>query len=150
VQTNVRIGALPLLHVVDGTEIPRWLKPSRTPGERHRTRGEGRGAVVLDSPAMSAKITREDVAHVAALARLDVTDDELDRFTKQLDAILEHAASVESLEIEGVQPTYHPLPLINVFRDDVVRESLDRDSVLSQAPAAEDGRFRVSRILDSE
>ncbi|MCB0975556.1 MAG: Asp-tRNA(Asn)/Glu-tRNA(Gln) amidotransferase subunit GatC [Actinobacteria bacterium] len=99
---------------------------------------------------MSAKITREDVAHVAALARLDVTDDELDRFTKQLDAILEHAASVEALDIDGVKPTYHPLPLVNVFRDDVVRPSIERDAVLSQAPEAEDGRFRVTRILDAE
>ena len=96
---------------------------------------------------MAERITRADVAHVARLARLDVTDDELDRFTEQLGAVLEHAADVEALDTAGVEPTAHPLPLENVLRDDVVRPSLDRDEVLGQAPAAEEGRFRVPRIL---
>ena len=96
---------------------------------------------------MAERITRADVAHVARLARLDVTEDELDRFTQQLGAVLEHAADVEALDTAGVEPTAHPLPLQNVLRDDVVTPSVDRDEVLSQAPAAEDGRFRVPRIL---
>jgi aspartyl-tRNA(Asn)/glutamyl-tRNA(Gln) amidotransferase subunit C len=94
-----------------------------------------------------AGISREDVVHVARLARLGLTDDELDRFTAQLGAVLEHAADVAALDTSGVPPTAHPFPLVNVLRDDVVGPSLDRDEVLSQAPAAEDGRFRVPRIL---
>jgi aspartyl-tRNA(Asn)/glutamyl-tRNA(Gln) amidotransferase subunit C len=94
-----------------------------------------------------ARISREDVVHVARLARLDLTDEEVDRFTDQLGAVLEHAADVASLDTAGVPPTAHPLPLANVLRDDVPGPSLDRDEVLSQAPAAEDGRFRVPRIL---
>ena len=97
--------------------------------------------------ARMARISREDVVHVARLARLDLTDEEVDRFTDQLGAVLEHAADVASLDTAGVPPTAHPLPLANVLRDDVPGPSLDRDEVLSQAPAAEDGRFRVPRIL---
>ena len=94
-----------------------------------------------------ALISREDVAHVAGLARLDVTEDELDRFAEQLGAVLEHAADLAALDTAGVPPTAHPYPLANVLRDDVVESSLDRDEVLAMAPAAEDGRFRVPRIL---
>jgi aspartyl-tRNA(Asn)/glutamyl-tRNA(Gln) amidotransferase subunit C len=87
------------------------------------------------------------VSHVAGLARLRLTDDELDRFTEQLGAVLDHAADVAALDTSGVPPTAHPLPLANVLRPDTVGPSLDRDEVLAQAPAAEDGRFRVPRIL---
>lgn len=97
---------------------------------------------------MAERISREDVAHVARLARLDVTDEELDRYTGQLAAVLEHAEDVEALDLAGVPPTAHPLPLVNVLRDDEVRPSLDRDEVLAAAPDAEDGRFRVPSILD--
>lgn len=98
-------------------------------------------------PLMPEGITRDDVAHVARLARLDLSEDELERFTEQLSAVLAHAADVEALDTAGVPPTAHPLPLVNVLREDEARPSLDRDEVLSQAPAAEDGRFRVPRIL---
>jgi len=101
----------------------------------------------LPSSAMAAPISRDDVAHVAALARLALTDDELDRFTVQLGAVLEHAADVASLDTEGVPPTAHPLPLVNVLREDTVVPGLDRDEVLAQAPAVEDRRFRVPSIL---
>lgn len=94
-----------------------------------------------------AGISREQVVHVARLARLDLTDDELDRFTGQLGAVLEHVAGLEALDTSGVAPTAHPLPLVNVLRPDVAGPSLDRDEVLSQAPATEGGRFRVPRIL---
>ena len=94
-----------------------------------------------------AAISRDDVAHVARLARLELTEEELDRVTGELAAVLEHAADVAALDTAGVPPTAHPLPLVNVLRDDVPGPSLDRDEVLSQAPAAEDGRFRVPRIL---
>jgi aspartyl-tRNA(Asn)/glutamyl-tRNA(Gln) amidotransferase subunit C len=94
-----------------------------------------------------ALISREDVAHVARLARLDVGEDELDRFAEQLGAVLEQAADVAALDTAGVPPTAHPFPLVNVLREDVPGASLDRDEVLAMAPAAEDGRFRVPRIL---
>ena len=94
-----------------------------------------------------AGISRDQVVHVARLARLDLSDEEIDRFTGQLAAVLEHAADVASLDTAGVPPTAHPLPLQNVLRDDEPGPSLDREEVLSQAPAAEDGRFRVPRIL---
>lgn len=94
------------------------------------------------------RITREDVVHVAKLARLQLTDEEIDTYTRQLDDILDHAARVDGLDTEGVDPTAHPIPLANVLREDTVRPSLDRDEVLAQAPSAEDGYFRVPRILE--
>jgi aspartyl-tRNA(Asn)/glutamyl-tRNA(Gln) amidotransferase subunit C len=94
-----------------------------------------------------SRITPDDVRHVARLARLDVTDDEIELFAGQLDAVLDHAQDVEALDTAGVPPTAHPLPLVNVLRDDIPGASLDRDEVLAMAPAAEDGRFRVPRIL---
>ena len=99
---------------------------------------------------MSDRISRADVAHVAHLARLALTDDELERFTEQLGAILDHAQDVAALDTSGVEPTAHPVPLDNVLRDDVVRPTLDRVEVLSQAPAAEGPFFRVPRILGEE
>jgi aspartyl-tRNA(Asn)/glutamyl-tRNA(Gln) amidotransferase subunit C len=96
---------------------------------------------------MAASLTRDDVVHVARLARLDLTDDEVERFTSQLAAVLEHAADVAALDTAGVEPTAHPLDLINVWREDVLEPCLDRDEVLAAAPAAEEGRFRVPKIL---
>jgi aspartyl-tRNA(Asn)/glutamyl-tRNA(Gln) amidotransferase subunit C len=94
-----------------------------------------------------ARITKDDVAHVADLARLRLSDDELEAFTGQLAAVLEHAADVEQLDVEGVPPTSHPYPLQNVLRDDEPRPSLDRDEVLAQAPKAVDHRFQVPPVL---
>lgn len=94
-----------------------------------------------------ASISASDVAHVARLARLDLTDEELERFAGQLAAVLDHAAGVAALDTAGVPPTAHPFPLVNVLRDDSPGPSLDRDEVLGQAPAAEGHRFRVPRIL---
>ncbi len=99
---------------------------------------------------MAKRLTREEVAHVALLARLQLTDDELDTFTGQLADILEHAEDVEALDVSGVDAMAHPLQLRNVFRADVVVPSLDRDEVLAQAPAAEDGLFLVPQILGEE
>ncbi len=96
---------------------------------------------------MSARITRDDVAHVAKLARLSLADDELDTFTAQLGAILEHADDVEALDLAEVPPTSHPFDLTNVLRPDVPGPTLDRDDALAGAPAPEDGRFRVPTIL---
>jgi aspartyl-tRNA(Asn)/glutamyl-tRNA(Gln) amidotransferase subunit C len=97
-----------------------------------------------------ASLSRDDVAHVARLARLDLTDEELDTFTGQLAAVLEHAADVEALDVAGVPPTAHPYELQNVLRSDEVRPSLDRDEVLASAPDAEDGRFKVPPVLGEE
>jgi aspartyl-tRNA(Asn)/glutamyl-tRNA(Gln) amidotransferase subunit C len=96
---------------------------------------------------MATRISTADVAHVARLARLALTDEELERFTEQLGAVLDHARDVEALDTADVPPTAHPLPLANVLRDDVVRPCLDRAEVLAQAPSVEEDRFRVPRIL---
>jgi aspartyl-tRNA(Asn)/glutamyl-tRNA(Gln) amidotransferase subunit C len=96
---------------------------------------------------MGERITRDEVAHVARLARLALTDEELDLFTGQLAKVLDHARDVEALDVAGVPPTAHPYPLRNVVRGDDLRACLDRDEVLGQAPDAEDGRFRVPPIL---
>ena len=94
-----------------------------------------------------APLTRAEVAHVAALARLELTDDELDLFTGQLAEVLDHAADVASLDLVGVVPTAHAMAVTNVLRPDEVVPCLDRQEVLSQAPSVEDDRFRVPRIL---
>jgi aspartyl-tRNA(Asn)/glutamyl-tRNA(Gln) amidotransferase subunit C len=96
---------------------------------------------------MPDRISRDDVAHVAGLARLILTDDELDRFTSQLGDILDHAGDMASLDLEGVEPMAHPYPLRNVLRDDVAGETLDRDEVLAAAPSAEGPMFRVPPVL---
>ncbi|HOT78573.1 MAG TPA: Asp-tRNA(Asn)/Glu-tRNA(Gln) amidotransferase subunit GatC [Microthrixaceae bacterium] len=99
---------------------------------------------------MSERISRDDVAAVAKLARLRLSDAELDRATSQLGDILDHAADMASLDLEGVEPTSHPYPLSNVLRDDVALPSLDRDEVLAAAPAAEAGMFRVPPVIGEE
>ena len=94
-----------------------------------------------------ARLTREDAAYVARLARIDLTADELDLYAGQLAAVLDHAAQVAAVDTSGVAPTAHPIPLSNVLRPDEPRGSLDRGEVLAQAPAVEDGRFRVPRMM---
>jgi aspartyl-tRNA(Asn)/glutamyl-tRNA(Gln) amidotransferase subunit C len=95
-------------------------------------------------------ISRDEVAHLARLARLAVTDDELDLFAGQLDAILNAVAQVSEVSQQDVPPTSHAVPLTNVFREDVVRPCLTQQQALAGAPAAEEGRFRVPRILGEE
>jgi len=92
-------------------------------------------------------LRREDVAHVAKLARLTMSEAELDKFTEQLGQVLEHASDMNALDLEGVTPTAHQFGLINVVRDDERRAPLDHDVVIAMAPDAEDGRFAVPRIL---
>ena len=99
---------------------------------------------------MSNPLTRADVEHVAKLARLALSDAEIDQFTTQLGAVLEHFALVAALDTTDVPPTSHPIPLSNVLRPDSPRPGLDRDVVLGMAPEAEDGRFRVPRVLAEE
>jgi aspartyl-tRNA(Asn)/glutamyl-tRNA(Gln) amidotransferase subunit C len=97
-----------------------------------------------------ARISRAEVEHAARLARLALTTDEIDTLTVDLAKILEHAARVSALDTTDVPPTSHPIALVNVFRADVVRPGLDSVEVLAEAPLAEDGRFRVPRILGEE
>lgn len=93
-------------------------------------------------------ISRDEVAHLARLARLAVTEEELDLFAGQLDVILGAVARVSEVAAADIPPTSHAVPLTNVFRDDVPRAGLTQQQALAGAPAAEDGRFRVPRILD--
>jgi len=99
---------------------------------------------------MSAAITRAEVAHLARLARLAVTDAELDVFAGQLDVILGAVARVGEVAAEDIPPTSHAVPLSNVFRPDVRRPGLAQEQALAGAPASEDGRFRVPQILGDE
>ncbi len=96
---------------------------------------------------MSSPLRREDVAKVAKLARLTLSDAELDMFTEQLGQVLEHAEDIEALDLTDVIATAHPFGLVNVVREDAVRPCLLRDDVLAMAPDAEDGRFAVPRIM---
>ncbi len=95
-------------------------------------------------------LTAKDVARLGELARIRLTDEELAHLAPQLDVILSSVASVQEVAAADVPPTSHALPLTNVFREDVVTPSLPRDAVLTAAPAVEDGRFRVPRILGEE
>jgi len=96
---------------------------------------------------MATPLRREDVAKIAKLARLALSEDELDMFTEQLGQILEHANDIAALKLDDVVPTAHPFGLINVVRDDVLVACLPVDDVLAMAPDAEDGRFAVPRIM---
>jgi len=89
-----------------------------------------------------------DVDHVARLARLALTDEERERFGRQLGLILEHAERVREVAADDVPPTSHPVPRSNVYRPDEVRPCLSQEEALSTAPEAEDGRFRVPRIVE--
>jgi aspartyl-tRNA(Asn)/glutamyl-tRNA(Gln) amidotransferase subunit C len=99
---------------------------------------------------MMAAISREEVAHLARLSRLAVTEQELDQFAGQLDVILQSVARVGEVAAEDIPPTSHSVPLTNVYRDDVPSPSLTQDEALSGAPDAFEGRFRVPRILEEE
>jgi aspartyl-tRNA(Asn)/glutamyl-tRNA(Gln) amidotransferase subunit C len=97
-----------------------------------------------------AAISRAEVAHLARLSRLAVTDEELDRFAGQLDVILQAVARVGEVAAADIPPTSHSVPLANVLRDDVVVPCLTPQEALSGAPDAQDNRFRVPRILEEE
>lgn len=88
-------------------------------------------------------IDREQVLHVARLSRLRLSEEELDTLTGELASVLDHVDKLAEVDIEGVEPTSHVIPLENVLRTDEPRPSLDRDVALSQAPDPHDGAFRV-------
>lgn len=95
-------------------------------------------------------ISREDVAKLAKLARLALTDHELDGFAGQLDAILGYVGQIQAVDVTGVKPTGNPLLGVNVTRADVVQFSLTQEQALAAAPSAVDGRFAVPQILGED
>jgi aspartyl-tRNA(Asn)/glutamyl-tRNA(Gln) amidotransferase subunit C len=100
--------------------------------------------------AASSSMSRDEVSYLARLARIDLTDAELDHLAPQLSVILDSVAAVSAVAVDDIPPTSHPLPLRNVFRPDEVRPSLAPDAALAAAPAVEMQRFSVPRILDEE
>lgn len=101
-------------------------------------------------PDEHAAITRDEVAHLARLSRLALRDDELDHLATQLGDIISAVARVQEVAAEDIPPTSHALPLTNVFRADEVRQGLTPEQALAGAPATEQQRFKVPRILDEE
>jgi aspartyl-tRNA(Asn)/glutamyl-tRNA(Gln) amidotransferase subunit C len=99
---------------------------------------------------MPEALSRDEVAHLADLARIDLTEAELDHLAPQLSVILESVASIQGVAGDDVPPSSHPLPLTNVFREDVVEGCLTPEQALSGAPAQEQQRFVVPRILGDE
>ena len=96
------------------------------------------------------EITRAEVRHLADLARIDLDDAELDHLAPQLSVILESVASIQGVAADDIEPTSHPIPVTNVFREDVVVPSLTPEQALSGAPLVEDQKFGVPRILGDE
>ena len=97
---------------------------------------------------MTARLTRDDVAKVALLGRLKLSDDELQQMTTQLGRVLEYVDILNEVDTVGVEPLAHPIELANVFRDDVERESLSREEALANAPKTDGRFFVVPAILD--
>ena len=93
-------------------------------------------------------LSPEQVLHIARLARVGLTAEEVDRFATQLSGILDHFEALSAVDTDGVEPTAHPLPLANVMRSDEVTPSLPRDAVLANAPETEDGLLRVRAVLE--
>ncbi|GLX66398.1 aspartyl/glutamyl-tRNA(Asn/Gln) amidotransferase subunit C [Paenibacillus glycanilyticus] len=96
----------------------------------------------------SMSITIKDVEHVANLARLELSNEEKEQFTGQLNAILKYAEKLNSLDTDNVEPTSHVLPITNVMREDITRESLPIEKVLLNAPDEEDGQIKVPAVLE--
>jgi len=94
------------------------------------------------------KITIEQVEHVAHLARLSLTDEEKVSMTKDMEMILEFADQINEYEVEDVNATSHVIPINNVFREDIVRESMDRDELLANAPSTENGCYSVPKVIE--
>lgn len=97
-----------------------------------------------------AQISRDDVAHLARLAHIEMSETELETMAGELAVIVDSIASISQVAGDDVPATSHPLPLSNVFREDIVGETLTQEQALSGAPDEEDGRFKVPAILDEE
>lgn len=90
-----------------------------------------------------------DVAYIAKLAKLELTEEETARFTRDLNQVLEHVAQLSKWDVETVEPMYHPLPTLDALRADIPGESLSNEEALANAPAQEDGQFRVPKVVES-
>ncbi len=99
---------------------------------------------------MASTLDEKTVRHVASLARLEITDEEVALFAEQLSKILHYVEQLNELNTDDVEPTAHPLPVTNVMRDDTVRDSYDPDRALSNAPQRQDSFFQVPKVLDQE
>lgn len=97
-----------------------------------------------------SKLSREELVAIANLARISLTESELDQFSTQLDVILESVAKVQEIVDDDIKPMSHALDISNVFRPDVVGQSLTAEQALAAAPASESDRFKVPRILEEE
>ncbi len=96
---------------------------------------------------MIMALTREEVLHVAKLARLTLKPEEVDLFTRQLNDILAYVEKLQEVDTTGVPPMAHAVPMVNVFREDEVSPGLSRDEALVNAPAPEEGSFAVPRVI---
>ena len=94
------------------------------------------------------KVTKEDMENVAVLSCLSIPEDKEAQYTQQLNDFLEYVDNLSTVDTEGIQPIAHVLPVSNVFREDVVKESLSREAALSNAPLKEDGYFKVPKVLE--
>ena len=94
------------------------------------------------------KITREEVLHVAKLARLNLSEEETEKLQSDMESIIEFANTLNELDTEGVVPTAHARPMSNAFREDVIKESYDREEMLKNAPESEDGGFAVPKVVE--
>lgn len=94
------------------------------------------------------KVTKKDLADVAVLSRLSIAEGETEKYLGQLDAFLQYVENLEGVDTENVQPTTYALPMQNVFREDEIKPSLEREVALSNAPLADDGYFKVPKILE--
>jgi len=94
------------------------------------------------------QVTIDDVAHVAVLAHLDLSEDEIARLQRELNRILEHFAELQQLDTDGVEPMSHAVPMVNVLREDEIRASLPIEEIVSNAPDGTDEFFRVPRIVE--
>lgn len=96
---------------------------------------------------MTVNLSRQTVEHVAMLARLELTESEIETYTGQLNAILDHAEMLKKLDTDNVEPTAHAMPIYNVLRDDEIKLGIEQEKALANAPEAEDGFFRVPKIV---
>ena len=94
------------------------------------------------------KITPEDVKYIAGLAMFKVSDEELPRLHGEMETVIEYAGRLNEADTEGLEPTYHILPLENVFREDVVTSNFDRDKLLANAPSQYNGCFEVPKVVE--
>lgn len=147
---SVRKGGVSPGEVVSRLESPNRPPAMELPGVWPAGRLDFQAVPDHTVDSSPARISRAEVAHLARLARLAVTEQELDVFAGQLDVILGSVARVGEVAAADIEPTTHAVPLRNVLRPDEVGPCLDRSIVLAQAPAVEDNRFRVPRILDDE